>query len=135
MSALLALLQHREAGVIVIGTRLLQDIDSQINNASSWVGKKLKRWTVDATDHVCFEMLVPLHLRLLHVFGFEFQFQGYPLLMELHAKKTAKFNTNMAYKAKGTFFHSLEAFIGVIDFDKMKAQLKNGSCMSSPLLI
>ncbi|CAG8948914.1 hypothetical protein HYFRA_00002041 [Hymenoscyphus fraxineus] len=129
MSALLALLKHRHQTPVVDGDTLPPDIDFRITDAVSWLERKLRTWDVESTEHVCFEMLVPMHLQLLREFGFEFQFPGFPFLMELHDEKVSNFDS---HKAKDTFLYPLEAFIGVLDFDELKMQLRNGSFMSSP---
>ncbi|CAG8972735.1 hypothetical protein HYALB_00008651 [Hymenoscyphus albidus] len=132
MSALLALLKHRHKNPVINGDTLPQDIDFRITDTVSWLERKLRTWDVEATDHVCFEMLVPMHLQLLREFGFEFPFPGLPFLMKLHDEKVSSFDFHKAYKAKDTFLYPLEAFIGVLDFDELKTQLKNGNFTSSP---
>lgn len=132
MSALFALLQHQKEGGKVDNNHLPDDINTRIQKSISWLKTKLNSWNVETTDHVCFEMLVPAYLKLLGAFGITFEFPGYSRLVRLYTKKIAKLDPNKMYKNKGTFLHSLEAFIGLFDFDKLKNQKMSGSFMSSP---
>ncbi|KAH8684366.1 hypothetical protein BGZ60DRAFT_442141 [Tricladium varicosporioides] len=132
MSALIALLQHQKEGTKVGNNYLPGDICTRIQKSIACLKAKLNTWNVETTDHVCFEMLVPAHLKLLAKLGITFEFPGYSRLMRLHNKKIAMLDASKMYENKGTFLHSLEAFIGLFDFDKLKNQKMNGSFMSSP---
>lgn len=131
MAALLALLKH-SAATPAINEISCPDLNDKIFRAVSWLETKLQVWDVASADHVGFEMLVPMHLRLLSEHH-TFEFPGRKLLMEMYEKKIARFDPGFIYSGKRTTFaHSLEAFIGQMDFNKVKAQLSNGSMMGSP---
>ncbi|KAH6679215.1 hypothetical protein B0J14DRAFT_614498 [Halenospora varia] len=132
MSALLALLQHRKEYLKLHDAKAPKDLEARIEMASSWLEMKLNTWDIDGTDHVCFELLVPVHLKLLKEFGVTYDFPAHFRLMHLYQSKISKMDVNKMYANKGTFLHSLEAFIGLIDFDRMKDKKLNGSFMSSP---
>ena len=53
--------------------------------------------------------------------------------MELNGKKLAKFSPHMLYRnVQSTFLHSLEAFVGGIDFSKVAHHKRLGSMLGSP---
>jgi len=127
MAALLAMLTHS-----ITTESTFPDLTANISKAISWLEEKLQVWDVASTDHVGFEILVPMHLRLLSEHH-QFDFPKRKLLMEMYKKKMARFDPLFIYSGKQTTFtHSLEAFIGQMDFDKVKKQLLNGSMMASP---
>jgi hypothetical protein len=95
--------------------------------------KMLTDWDVEATEHVGFEILVPALLKYLEDAGHCFQFPRKDLLMKIRAEKLRKFKPEDLYgNAKLTPLHSLEAFIGTIDFDRLSHQKTFGSMMASP---
>ena len=109
------------------------DLDERSEAARQYLRKALNTFDVDNSDMVAFEMLIPVYLDLLEKEGISFDFPGRPALMALHRKKMAKFDPRMIYaKQHTTIVHSLEAFIGKIDFGKVSHHLVNGSMMCSP---
>lgn len=102
--------------------------------AAASLARQLKAWNVEATRHVGFEVIVPALLELLENqdSSFQFAFQGKDTLLEINAAKMSRFRPELLYQVKTTAIHSLEAFIGKIDFDKVKHHLVHGSMMGSP---
>lgn len=132
LAALLALLKHVAEHVNTEGTALPQDVDVRVLKARNWLGKHLRAWDVHSTDRVGFELLVPAHLRLLETYNVSFDFPGYSSLMDLKRKKLAKFDPSILYQSTCSAAHSLEAFAGLLDFDRLNVQQKNGSILCSP---
>jgi hypothetical protein len=93
----------------------------------------LTEWDVEATEHVGFEILVPALLNYLEDAGHFFRFPRRDVLMKIRAEKLRKFKPEYLYgEIKLTPLHSLEAFIGTIDFDRLCHQKSFGSMMASP---
>ena len=118
LAALLALLTRRAR------TSPAEDIENhlvqRIESARSGLQNLLQDWDVDKAAHVGFEILVPSLLRQLEQHDVHFKFAGRRRLMELHAIKMEKFRPELLYSMpKTTLLHSLEAFVGLIDFDRV----------------
>ena len=132
MAALLALKTHAKAPQNA-GPHLSEDLNSRILKTTISLQLMLSEWNVETTVHVGFEILVPSLLNLLEDEGVCFDFKGRRLLMALNKEKLAKIDVRMLYGAKAsTLLHSLEAFIGKIDFDQISHQKVLGSMMASP---
>jgi hypothetical protein len=133
MAGLLTMLRHRNDTECRGGAFEIANLDARVKSATAWLQQKLERWDVARTDNVAFEILVPTHLDLLRAEGVEFQFPGLEVLTQLNAVKMAKFVPEILYgTTQTTLIHSLEAFVGKIDFDRLKHRLENGSMMYSP---
>ncbi|KAK9786221.1 putative ent-kaurene synthase protein [Seiridium cardinale] len=93
----------------------------------------LKGWDMYSTDQVGQEILI---ISLLGLLEKEQVFIEFPQLSALRAvrdAKLAKIPSSTIYKTRSTLYHSLEAFIGHIDFDNVgQWQEANGSFMDSP---
>jgi hypothetical protein len=132
MAALLALKKHANAPQNT-GCALPDDLELRISRATVFLGKKLQHWQVEASIHVGFEILVPALLRQLELESIFFEFPGRRSLLAINDKKLARFDPRMLYReTKTTLIHSLEAFIGGIDFDKVAHHKAFGSMMASP---
>ncbi|KAL1981483.1 hypothetical protein VTN96DRAFT_2512 [Rasamsonia emersonii] len=132
MAALLALCKH-EKNPSVTGCPSVPDLASRIARGRRFLEQKLQRWDVRSTVHVGFEILVPNLLDMLLAEGLDFQFPGFKVLMAMNQQKLAKFSPAILYTPhKTTLLHSLEAFIGKIDFDKVAHHLHSGAMMGSP---
>lgn len=94
----------------------------------------LHDWDVESTDQVGFELLVVSLLTLLEEeAGVSVDFPGYGTLRSLRDAKLAKLPPSTLYKMPSTLYHALEAFIGHIDFDRVRPwRQADGSMMGSP---
>ena len=152
MAALLALLKHYRAKDTLRDATLPANIWMRIENARDSLQAQLQDWDVQSSDRVDFEILIPALLAMLESgsqhgespghrtrpaqsnFSFSFSFQGRAALMALHDAKMAKFQPEWLYgKQQITALSSLEAFIGRIDFNKVRHHLTDeGSMLASP---
>ena len=103
-----------------------------VSKAIAFLTRALNEWRVEECIHVGFEILVPAHLRMLEKVGIGFEFPGKQVLLALNQRKLAKFRPEMLYQQSSTMHHSLEAFVDVIDFNKLSHLKSNGSMMGSP---
>ncbi|KAI1330892.1 hypothetical protein F5Y16DRAFT_395857 [Xylariaceae sp. FL0255] len=93
----------------------------------------LSSWDIYSTDQVGFELLVITHLELLEQHDVCIKLPHIDILHEMRKAKLAKIPLPMIYRSPSTLHHSLEAFIGHIDFDRIRPlQDANGSMMGSP---
>ena len=111
---------------------LTWNIEGRISKAEQYLRWKLREWDVESSSLVGFEILVPSHLDLLEQSMPFFDFPGRQALQMLKEAKLKDFNPQTLYDAPTTMLHSLEAFIGLIDFDKVKNHKAQGSMMYSP---
>lgn len=103
-----------------------------ISKAKTYLEEKLPDWDVDLGIHVGFEILVPALLAMLEKENIFFNFSGRRVLETLRAAKLAHFDVQMIYGGQTTLLHSLEAFVGAIDFNVLKHRKTFGSMMGSP---
>jgi hypothetical protein len=134
LAALLALYKHRETPYQL--AELSLDLGDRITKATNFLRDAMEKWDVEATDHVCFEVLVPSILRQLEAWGAKLDFKGKNLLLRIRDKKLARFDVSMLYGKKVmTILHSLEAFAGSdkLDFNRLAHhKVCGGSMMASP---
>lgn len=135
MSAILALCKLRSSASAT-ESRLQNghhDLDLRISRGKQFLDQALRHWNVDSAVHVGFEILTPKLLDLLQGQGLEFQFPGRATLMALNRRKMDRIKPALFYApVQTTALHSLEAFVGDIDMDKMRHHVRNGSMMASP---
>lgn len=108
-------------------------LTERMNAASTSLSLQLKKWRVMGTRHVGFELIVPTVLKLLQHEdpAYTFRFEGENKLRQLNSLKMSCFRPELLYgPSQVTSLHSLEAFIGKVDFDKIPRQ--RGSMMGSP---
>ncbi|OKL57729.1 hypothetical protein UA08_07231 [Talaromyces atroroseus] len=131
-ASLLALKKHLDNPYQIISVSQ-RDLTDRIDRARVFLGNLLNGWNVESTLHVGFEILVPALLRYLEEEGITFSFPARERLLEIEKQKLSKFKAEHLYlPIKLSALHSLEAFIGVIDFDKVGHHKANGSFMASP---
>ncbi|KAI0395381.1 Copalyl diphosphate synthase [Xylariaceae sp. FL0594] len=107
----------------------------RIANAISSLRSQLSAWNVSTTAHVGFEIIVPAILRYLEETDetLRFEFPGREELMQINSQKMRRFKPEYLYgHVQMTALHSLESFIGQVDFDKVAHHKRNGSMMASP---
>ena len=131
LAALLALKNYQKSG---FSSDLLNDFETRIAKADCYARTLLKEWDVASTDHIAFEILAPSLLQMLEVDSERFDFPGRQALFALNSSKLSKFSPELIYgKRETTLVHSLEAFVGIIDFDRVGHHLDEwGSMMASP---
>lgn len=118
MAALLALVTHRRS--ILPKSPESSTLHARIERGHAAVQAVLKDWAVQDTVHVGFEILVPSLLNQLSACNIAFDFPGHSTLMQLHKKKLQKFKPATVYSTQSTtLLHSLEALVGLIDFDRV----------------
>ena len=124
LACLLSLKRHDKVDDTALGDK--------VENAIKFVNAKLADWDVSSTERVAFEILIPSLLDQLEKEGVTLRFPDFDTLRSLNQKKMAKLNFELLYKYPSTILHSLESFVGVIDFDKVAHHLREGSMMGSP---
>lgn len=133
MAGLLALKKHTAKPLQLDDPQLLSKVGVGISKAAAFLDAVLQTWDVEVADYIGFELLVPAHLELLEQEGFVFQFKGKETLIKIKDKKMAKFDPAILYtNTRTTAVHSLEAFVGKIDFDRLAHRKTCGSMMGSP---
>ncbi|KAF7941448.1 hypothetical protein BELL_0061g00140 [Botrytis elliptica] len=109
------------------------DLGPRVALATNRLMIQLQTWDVEKSDHVGFEILVPALLDMLEEYNIKFEFTGRSALQSLRDIKMAKFHPEVLYgPTKTTLLHSLEAFIGKIDFDRIAHHKTHGHFMASP---
>ncbi|MCJ1344331.1 hypothetical protein MMC31_002534, partial [Peltigera leucophlebia] len=133
MAAMLAIIRRINAlGGLDARQGLLPNLRSRISKAKTYLEKAFQKWDVESSMHVLFEILVPALLTMLENESIYLNFPGRKLLMELNAVKLSGINPEMLYETPTTFLHSLEAFIGTLDFDRVGHHKRFGRMMASP---
>jgi hypothetical protein len=130
-ASILALQAHRKEP-LQIQDYSIEFIDQRITKATESLGKQLSDWDVLTCAHVGFEIIVPALLDLLAAEGFTYSFSGKSDLEMLNATKLKGFKPEMLYAHQSSALHSVEAFIGKIDFSKISRHKVNGAIMASP---
>ncbi|KAM5456799.1 hypothetical protein MaudCBS49596_001040 [Microsporum audouinii] len=131
-AALLALVAHCKQR-LQITSPSDDELRRRIVSATASLKDQLEAWDVASADRVGFEILLPSILRLLERENLTFDFPGRPALMKLNQTKLSKLKPEFLYsKQKTTALHSLEAFVGMIDFDKVSHHKQSGAFMASP---
>lgn len=133
MAATIALKKHGRRPELDCAP-LPTDVTPPVLKAEKYLRATLQTWDVSSTIHVGFEILVPTLLELLEKDGEKFEFPGRQTLMTLNRFKLSRYRPETLYgERKTTLIHSLEAFVGKIDFDKVAHHLdERGSMMASP---
>lgn len=131
-ASLLALKAH-QTNAYQITAYLPEELSRRLSSAAESLRIQLQAWDVAKTVHVGFEILVPAMLALLEEQGFFFDFPERENLMKLNQLKTSQFKLAYLYSPKKTTaLHSLEAFAGKLDYDKVGHHKTFGAYMASP---
>ncbi|KAF2677877.1 hypothetical protein K458DRAFT_263336, partial [Lentithecium fluviatile CBS 122367] len=109
------------------------DMKSRCLAAEASLRRMLSDWDFEATDRVGLELLVPNLLKLLESEGIAFEFPSRKPLMVLNTAKLERLGPVLTSPMQTTLIHTLEAFVGTLDFDKVKQhKMPNGSMLASP---
>ncbi|KAI6774712.1 hypothetical protein HG530_001470 [Fusarium avenaceum] len=133
-SAVLALVSHlREPLQILDVSPDAMRVRIELGVAS--LKRQLAVWNdVEETNHIGVELIVPALLSMLEkkldVPSFEFPCRD--ILDKMHEEKLGHFDLQTVYSKPSSLLHSLEAFLGKIDFDGLSHHLYRGSMMASP---
>ena len=133
-ASLLALQRHIK-GPLNIRKVSHDELVRRSDNAIASLRSQLAVWQVATTTHVGFEIIVPALLKYLQEEDplLKFDFADRPVLDSMIALKMSRFKPELLYSPiKLTAVHSLEAFVGVIDFDMVAHHRVQGSMMASP---
>jgi hypothetical protein len=133
-AALLALLKHA-AEPLQIYDYSGSDLERRISFATQSLDRQLKTWNdIVSTNHIGVELIVPALLNYLREdYQLQFDFRAQDVLAQMYEEKSSRFCSEMLYSTRpSSAIHSLEAFIGRIDFDRVSHHLHNGSMMASP---
>ncbi|PCG89958.1 Terpenoid cyclases/protein prenyltransferase alpha-alpha toroid [Penicillium occitanis (nom. inval.)] len=117
----------------VVDSPPVTDLVDRIDRGHKFLEQLLGNWDITSTVHVGFEILIPTLFNMLEAEGLKIDFPGMRHLMQLNRQKLDNFKPASLYTpVKTTLLHSLEAFIGQIDFDNVTHHLAFGSMMGSP---
>ena len=131
LAALLALRKHAN-GSDMRHHPNSPDLELRMSKATMYLRESLQHWDVDQCLDIGFEILVPALLSMLESENIHFVFLGRQQLERLNARKLARFDPDVLYRAPTTFLHHLEAFIDRIDFGRLSHHKICGSMMASP---
>ena len=108
-------------------------VTDRCNRAELALKTLLRSWTIGEADRVGQELLVTKMLELLADQDFHVDFPARTDLRTLFDTKLSISNLECVYNSPTTLHHSLEAFVGQIDFDRVgRFRQENGSMMNSP---
>ncbi|KAI9148470.1 Copalyl diphosphate synthase [Paramyrothecium foliicola] len=133
-ASLLSLRRHLKEPLNTTAYSIL-GLEERIAKATQSLGTQLNHWDVAATTHVGFEIIVPTILELLRLEdpSMIFEFGGKKTLEHIHNVKMARFIPESLYGYQpSSAIHSLEAFTGMLDFDRINHHKARGSMMGSP---
>lgn len=134
-ASLLALIKHREESLQVTSVST-GELDTRISRAAESLRSQLNNWDdVQEVNHIGVEMIVPSLLAYLKEKDpkLTFDFPCKSVLLAMTDNKLSRFKPESLYGPKpSTVVHSLEAFIGRIDFDRVSHHLFRGAMMASP---
>ena len=128
LACLLALKRHKQAGL----DDTYIDLSERCDKAIAALNRDLQKWDVASTERVAFEIIVPSVSESLEKDGIKFNFSERSLLYKLYNHKLKKVNWEIIYEHRTTVLHSLEAFVGKCDFDRLAHHTRSGNLMASP---
>lgn len=131
-AGLLSLIRHAKQPLQIAISG--EDLQGRIERATTALQRQLDAWDVSLTLHVGYEIILPSMLKLISSEGVEIgPWRGEAELMAVNAAKMSRFKPEYLYgKMQLTALHSLESFVGLIDFDKVAHHKFHGAIMSSP---
>jgi hypothetical protein len=109
------------------------NLENRVSRARNALQSRLQAWDVAQSNSVGFEIIIPAVLELLEVEGLVFNFEGKSELIAIREAKMARFKPEYLYgEQRLSAVHSLEAFVGKINFDKVAHHCSQGAMMGSP---
>ncbi|KAF4466431.1 ent-kaur-16-ene synthase [Fusarium albosuccineum] len=134
-SALLALLSHARDPLQIVDVSP-DEINQRIERGFVSLHNQLSQWDdVETTNHIGVELIVPALLNYLQQErgSLSFDFPCKVALESMHKDKMSHFNLEVLYSKKpSSALHSLESFLGQLDFDRVSHHLYHGSMLASP---
>ncbi|KAF9773797.1 hypothetical protein IL306_008325 [Fusarium sp. DS 682] len=133
-SALLALLAHAKEPLQILDISP-NEVDLSIKRGVASLKRQLAIWNdIEETNHIGVELIVPALLTSLETaLGVPpFDFPCKEVLHNMHEEKLRHFDLEKLYGKPSSVLHSLEAFLGKIDYDRLSHHLYHGSMMASP---
>ncbi|CVL02153.1 gibberellin cluster-kaurensynthase [Fusarium mangiferae] len=133
-SAVLALVSHVREPLQILDVSP-DEMDLRIEQGVASLKRQLAVWSdVEESNHIGVELVVPALLSTLEKeLGMSsFEFPCKDILKRMHEEKLRHFDMEKVYGKPSSVLHSLEAFLGKIDFDRVSHLLYRGSMMASP---
>ncbi|KAF5565818.1 ent-kaur-16-ene synthase [Fusarium phyllophilum] len=133
-SAVLALLSHIREPLQILDV-LPDEIGLRIEKGVSSLRRQLVVWNdVEETNHIGVELIVPGLLSMLEkeLRMSPFEFPCRHILDKMHEEKLSHLDLEKVYGKPSSVLHSLEAFLGELDSDRLSHHLYRGSMMASP---
>jgi hypothetical protein len=110
----------------------MTELERKIDKARDFLVSRFEDLNNSTTEGVAFEILIPSMLDLLEQEGVQLRFPNSEELRQRNQSRMSKINFSALYKYPSAILHSLESFIGAIDFDRMSQHLQDGGMMASP---
>ncbi|KAH7203499.1 terpene synthase family, metal binding domain-containing protein [Fusarium oxysporum] len=133
-SALLALVSHVREPLQILDFSP-DEMCLRIEHGVTSLKRQLAVWNdVEETNHIGVELIVPALLSMLEkeLGVSSFEFPSRDILDRMHEEKLGHFELEKVYGKPSSVLHSLEAFLGKVDFDRLSHHLYRGSMMASP---
>ncbi|KAF5983386.1 gibberellin cluster-kaurensynthase [Fusarium bulbicola] len=133
-SAVLALMSHVREPLQILDVSP-DELSLRIEQGIASVKRQLAIWNdVEETNHIGVELIVPALLSMLEkeLGASAFEFSSKDVLDRIHEEKLSHFDLEKVYGKPSSVLHSLEAFLGKLDFDRLSHHLYRGSMMASP---
>ncbi|KAG6040943.1 hypothetical protein E4U41_006534 [Claviceps citrina] len=134
-AALLALLRHAKEPLQIVDVST-NEIHQRIERGYASLQQQLSQWNdVEKTNHIGVELIMPALFVYLQQErdSLVFDFPCKKVLESMNKAKMAQFNLQALYTRRpSSALHSLEAFLGQLDFDRVSHHLYHGSMMASP---
>ncbi|KAG6175593.1 hypothetical protein E4U27_006053 [Claviceps purpurea] len=136
-AALLALLRHAKEPLQLMAVSP-NDISQRIERGFASLQLQLSQWDdVEKSNHIGVELIVPALFSYLQreseKGSLVLDFPCKKTLECMHKEKMSQFNLSTLYAQRpSSALHSLEAFLGELDFDRVSHHMYHGSMMASP---
>ncbi|KAE9384770.1 hypothetical protein BT96DRAFT_1026800 [Gymnopus androsaceus JB14] len=129
LACLLSLKRHQRLGVGPL------DLADRAGKAVDFLKGVVTEWKVVSVERIAFEMILPRLLELLEDEGIRFNIPDRDLFYDIYERKLKKVNLEGMYQPDAIrtgALHSLEAFVGKCDFDRLAHHKRDGNFFASP---